>query len=279
MIEKLSNSWKLFKASLAVLSSDKELMIFPILSSLGTIIITLSFALPFILGGFFDTAFMGKISPFVWMVTFAFYVVQYCVVFFANTALVGAAHIRLQGGDPTVGDGFRIAGSRFGPILGYALIAATVGVIMQIFNRKSKGFGRLIVSLVGFAWNIATYLVVPVLAIEGIGPIEAIKRSVSLLKATWGEQLAGNYGLGLIFGIAYFVVFAVSLPIIILALSQQLWVMAAVLFVIFLIVLVLMGLLNASLTGIYSAAVYEYAVSGKTSAFFEKDMVTKAFQG
>ena len=279
MIEKLSNSWKLFKASLAVLSADKELLIFPILSAIGTTILTASFALPFILGGVFDTAFMGKIQPFVWLVTFGFYVFQYCVVFFANTALVGAAHIRLQGGDPTVADGFRIAWSRFGPILGYALIAATVGMILQIFNKKGKGFARMIVSLIGFAWNVATYLVVPVLAIEGVGPIEAIKRSVALLKATWGEQLTGNYGLGFLFGLVYLAAFLLAIPIVILALSQQLWVIAAVVVGLFVLVLILIGLLHASLNGIYSAAVYEYAVTGKTSSFFESQMVTKAFQG
>ncbi len=74
------------------------------------------------------------------VVAFLFYLVQYVVIFYANTALVGAAMIRLNGGDPTVRDGFRIANSRFGAIIGYALIAATVGMILKALIPK-KGNG------------------------------------------------------------------------------------------------------------------------------------------
>ena len=103
------------------------------------------------------------------------------MIFFCNTALVGAALIRLRGGDPTVADGFRIAASRVGPILGYALIAATVGMVLRAISERSGFLGRLVVSLVGFAWNLATFLVVPVLVVEDVGPIEAVQRSASYL--------------------------------------------------------------------------------------------------
>ena len=100
-------------------------------------------------------------------------------------------------------DGIDVALKNFGPILGYAVIASTVGVILKSINDRSKGFGRFITSLIGTAWNVATYLVVPILAVEGIGPIEAVKRSVELLKRTWGEQIVGNMGIGAITGIGF----------------------------------------------------------------------------
>ncbi len=277
MIEKLTNSWTLFKASLRVLSADKELLIFPIISAIGTMLITATFFLPFILAQGLDTVFLGKIQPFYWVILFLFYVVQYTVVFFANTALVGAANIRLQGGDPSIGDGFRIAFSRFGAILGYAVIAATVGMILKAFSEKKSGFARLVISLIGFAWNIATYLVVPVLAIEGIGPIEAIKRSAGLLKRTWGEQIAGNFGVGAIFTIVNLVILVIFIPLMILAGINQIWVLLGVLAFILVTLLILSGLMNASLSGIYSAAVYQYAVNGTTNGFFEANMVRNAF--
>jgi hypothetical protein len=277
MIEKLTNSWSLFKASLKVLAADKELVIFPILSAIGTLLVTATFFLPFLFANGMDGFFLGRFQPFYWIVLFLFYVVQYTVVFFANTALVGAANIRLQGGDPTISDGFRIAWSRFGPIVGYALIAATVGMILNAISRQKKGLARMIVSLIGFAWNVATYLVVPVLAIEGIGPIDAIKRSVSLLKKTWGEQIAGNFGLGAIFGIFNVLVLIVFVPLGVLAAMNQAWAILAGLVLIVFTILILSGLLNASLTGIYSAAVYQYAVTGKSNGFFEPKMVQEAF--
>jgi hypothetical protein len=277
MIEKITNSWNLFKASLRVLSADKELLVFPILSGIGTMIITATFFLPFLFSQGMDSVFLGKIQPFYWIVLFLFYVVQYTVVFFANTALVGAANIRLQGGDPTIGDGLRIAGSRFGSILGYALIAATVGMILKAFSKRGRGFGRMVVGLIGFAWNIATYLVVPVLAIEGIGPIDAIKRSANLLKKTWGEQIAGNFGVGAIFTLFNLLVIFLFVPLIILAAINQIWVLMGVLIFLFVTILVLSGLMSSSLNGIYSAAVYQYAVNGTTNGFFDTGMVQNAF--
>src|SRR5512135_2733488 len=172
MFTRLSNSWELLKASARVLLADKELVVFPIFSTIGVLLVTLTFALPVFFSNFFDRAlFGGRIEALGLVVAFLFYVVQYTVIFFANTALVGAAMIRLRGGDPTVSDGFRIAGSRMGPIIGYALIAATVGMILRAISKRSNGIGRLIVSLVGLAWNVATYLVVPVLAVENVGPL------------------------------------------------------------------------------------------------------------
>ena len=118
--------------------------------------------------------------------------------------------IRLRGGDPTVSDGIKIATKNFVSILGYALIAATVGMILRWLSERSKGLGRFVISLIGMAWNVGTYLVVPVLAVEGVGPIEAIKRSVSYLKKTWGEQIIGNVGIGAVVGLATLIVILVG---------------------------------------------------------------------
>ena len=91
-------------------------------------------------------------------------------------------------GDPTVKDGFRIANSRFGAIIGYALISATVGMILKALQRQ-KGLVRIVTSILGMAWTLGhPPWVVPILAVEGIGPIAAIKQSVSLLRKTWCER-------------------------------------------------------------------------------------------
>ncbi len=146
-MDRLKNSWELVKASARVLAQDKELMVFPFISSLGVILVSLTFALPLFLAGRVENLIEGG-GQVAWMaVLFLFYLVQYTVIFFANTALVGAALIRLRGGDPTLGDGFRIAFSRMGPILGYALVAATVGMILKALSRKRSGLVRTASSL------------------------------------------------------------------------------------------------------------------------------------
>jgi len=278
MFDKISNSWRLVKASAAVLSADKELMIFPIISVIGTIIVTLTFAFPLFLSGLIETMLGGAGQIVGIIVLFLFYMVQYFVIFFCNTALVGAALIRLNGGDPTVGDGFRIALKHAPSILGYALISATVGMILRWLSERGGMLGRIVVSLIGFAWNIATYLVVPVLVVEEVGPVEAIKRSAGLLRKTWGEQLVGNFGLGAVFGLITFGLILLMIPLIMVAAALENFVLIIGVIVLFVMGFVLLGLVNSALSGIYAAAVYNYAANGKTGDFFDPALIKNAFR-
>lgn len=279
MFEKLTNSWQLVKASGRVLWADKELLVFPIASSIALFFVSAAFIVPMIFSGLFDALFSQNAQIGGLIVGFAFYVVQYTVIIFANTALVGAAMIRLEGGDPTVMDGVRIALKNFVNILGYAVIAATVGLILQRLSERREGIGRFIVSLVGMAWNLATFLVVPILAVEGLNPLEAVKRSGALLKKTWGEQLAGNFGLGAVTGLAFMVAILLGGGAIVaaVALALPVWAIGALVAGLVLL-LVLLGLVSATLNGIYTAAVYQYAVSGETGEWFNAALVQNAFK-
>ena len=280
MFQRLSNSWELVKASAAVLRSDKELVIFPIVSAVGSVIVLATFAIPMFLAGMFDSMYVdGKgFQPLGMLVAFLFYLVQYTVIFFANTALVGAALIRLRGGDPTVADGFRIASQRLGPILGYALISATVGMGLRAIAERAGFIGRIVISLIGFAWNIATYLVVPVLAAEDIGPIDAVKRSTQLLKRTWGEQLVGNAGVGAVFGLMMFGVFLIGIPLIVLAAISESLALVGIAVLLVVLAALALGVISSTLTGIYSAAVYRFAAEGEVAGGFSADMIQSAFR-
>jgi hypothetical protein len=280
MFQRLSNSWELVKASTAVLRSDKELIVFPIVSAIGSLIVLATFAIPMFLAGVFDSMYVDGegFQPLGMLVAFLFYLVQYTVIFFANTALVGAALIRLRGGDPTVADGFRIASQRMGPILGYALISATVGMVLRAIAERTGFIGRIVISLIGFAWNIATYLVVPVLAAEEIGPIDAVKRSTQLLKRTWGEQLVGNAGVSAVFGLMMFGVFLIGIPLIVLAAVSESLVLVGIAVLLVVLTTLALGVISSTLTGIYSAAVYRFAAEGEIAGGFSAEMIHSAFR-
>jgi hypothetical protein len=279
MFQRFSNSWALVKASANVLSADKELMVFPVISALLSLLVLVTFAVPSVLAGLFDASVIADSGFPVagYIVGFLFYVVQYFVIFFCNTALVGAALIRLRGGDPTVKDGFQIAMSRVGPILGYAMIAATVGMILRAISERSGALGRIVVSLIGLAWNVATFLVVPVLAAENIGPIEAVKRSSAYLRKTWGEQIVGTAGMGLVFGLLSFGTFVTFIALFIGAATTQSAPLMAAVGVGMILALMGLALVSSTLGGIYAAALYRYAAEGDAGAFFSPDMVKGAF--
>ena len=278
MFARLRNSWALVKASAAVLRSDKELIVFPIVSTIALALVTITFILPMIAAGLFDDMFTGESRILGYIVAFVYYTVNYTVIIFANSALVGAAMIRLKGGDPTLGDGFRIATERFGTILGYALISATVGLILKIISERGKRVGQIVANLGGMAWSLATYLAVPVLVVEKVGPLEAVKRSANLLKRTWGEQIAGNFGIGAVQGLAILLVFLLSVPFFILAGSAESLLISALTGVALVIAIVLISLIGSTLNGIYVAAVYRYAAEDDVGIFFDEQMVREAFR-
>jgi len=277
MFARISNSWSLVKASWAVLRADKELIIFPIIAFIGSIIVTITFAVPMALTRLFEGVNSGSSQITLAILVFLFYLVQYTIVIFANSALVGAAMIRLKGGDPTVGDGLHIASQHFGAILGYALIASTVGMVLRWLSERGL-LGRIVSSLFGLAWNIVTYLVVPILVVEGVGPIEAVKRSGALLKKTWGEQIVGNLGIGLVFTLIIFALILLFVPVIIAVAATKSAAVIISTIVLFVLVIIAFGLIGSALNGIYTAAVYRYATEGDAGTFFDTELVQNAFR-
>ena len=275
MFDKISRSWTLVKASAAVLRSDKELLLFPVISSLAALLVALTFMVPVFGLRLFEGGGIGVLGA---VVGFLFYLCQYFVIFFFNTALVGAAMIRLQGGDPSVADGLRIARSKAGVILGYAAIAATVGLLLQMVREKSGLIGKIVVGVVGMAWTLASFLVVPILVSRDVGPIEAIKESIELLKRTWGENVAGNVGIGLAFGLVTALVVVMVVALVIAAAAIGGGTLAVVVGVLGGLAIALVAVIQAALSGIYSAAVYRYAVDGHAPAGFGGPQLQAAFQ-
>jgi hypothetical protein len=274
MFEKFSRSWALAKASADVLRADKELLIFPVISSIAALLVAATFLIPIIGLNLFEG---GKTGPLGAIVGFIFYVCQYFVIFYFNVALVGAAMIRLEGGDPTVADGLRIAKSKIGVILGYAAIAATVGMILRMIQERAGFVGQIVAGIIGIGWTLATFLVVPVLVAQDVGPVDALKESASLLKKTWGENIIGTGGIGLAFGLIVFAVMVIG-GIIAVAASAVSPYLAIGLGVITLLAVLLLGVIQAALAGIYSAALYRYAVDGQAPAGFEGGNLALAFK-
>lgn len=274
MFEKFSRSWALMKASAAVLRADKELLWFPVISSIAAMIVGATFVVPSFLGGLFD----GGMGPVSIAVGFVFYVCQFTVIFFFNSALVGAALIRLEGGDPTVADGLRIARARFGAIVGYAVIAAVVGLLIRALEERSQWLGSLVARLLGAAWTVSTFLVVPVLVAQNVGPIDAIKESFNLLKRSWGENLIGSAGLGLAFGLIMTVVVLVGVGAVVAAALLSGTAAAFVVGGLFVALIIALAATQAALAGIYQAAVYRFAVDGRAPAGFEAAALEGAFR-
>jgi hypothetical protein len=268
-VGRIGRGWAMTKMSLRVIRKDKEILIFPVLSGLMTILILASF----VGGMFFTGGLSGADSESIKWVFYVFFAVFYFVSFFItiffNACMIGCATIRMNGGDPTVRDGFRIAGQNIGRILAWALFAATVGLIIRAIQKRVGFIGRLIMGAIGVVWTIVTYFVVPVLIYEQLGPWGAVKRSASILKKTWGEALVGNLGMGMIFGL-------LAIPGLLLiflgAYGVIAWGLAVgmSLFVIAIVYLIALAVVSTAAEAVLVAALYRFATTGNVSEEFQQ---------
>ena len=276
MAGRFSRSLDLAKASWSVVSADKELLLFPVLSVCALLLIVGSLAVPVLALGRFSPETAGD---GMYLSAFLFYVLSYFIALFFNTALVGAAMIRMDGGNPTLKDGLAIAWERVGKIFAYAVIAATVGMFLRAIEERVGWLGQIVVKLVGVAWALATFMVVPILVTRDVGPVDAVKESAGLLKETWGENLIGNAGLSLVFMAAYFGLIVLGAICVVVAAMTKLPVLIGVTILACVIGFVFLMTLQATMQGVYSAALYRYATqNGAATPGFSNDLMALAFK-
>jgi len=280
MAGRFARSLALARASWSVIRADKELLWLPVLSVMALMLLVGSFVAPAVALGAFDAAAATGDPPAGFaLVAFVCYVLAYFVAIFFNTALVGAAMIRMDGGNPTLRDGLALARSRVGRIFGYAIIAATVGLLLRALEARVGWVGRFVVKLIGVAWTLATFLVVPVLVTRDVGPIDAVKASAALLRGTWGENLIGTVGLGLAFAAAYLVVLLAGGGLVLVALKAGLPFMTIVVLLLAIVALVVLSALQATMQGVYAAALYRHATEpGRPFAGFTPELMAVAFK-
>ncbi|HEX3913260.1 MAG TPA: DUF6159 family protein, partial [Steroidobacteraceae bacterium] len=271
-------------ASMEVLRADNALLVLPAISGVAVIAVAGGFVALAVSDGTFAAlreshsshgSVHGSVEFYAWL--FCWYVVQYFIIIFFNTALVGAAIALLGGERPSLGMALKLAASRIGPILGYAIISATVGVLLRAVAERLGLIGRLIEGAVGLAWTAATFLVVPILAAEDVGPWQAIERSTVLLRKTWGENLIGNAGISLVMSMITGAITLVGFGGAMLLFQRGYAVLAVALAAAAITALLLAILIASALSGIYAAAVYYFSVVGKAPVDFDGDLIRDAF--
>jgi hypothetical protein len=282
MFERISNGFSLAGSTWRVLTRDKHLIAFPLVSGFMFLLVMISFAVPLATlvdwNQFQQQLQANKNKPPVWVyaVSFAFYFCTYFVMIFCNSALISCAMLRFNGETPTLADGFRMAMARLPQIFAWALVSATVGVLLNVIENVHEKVGEIVAWLLGSAWSIMTFFVVPVLVVEKVGPMQAVGRSLSLLRKTWGEALVGNMGLN-------FILFLLFIPIIlvflvgIVVLVQGMVPVGIALLVVAGILFLLHMAVSSALHTIFLAALYQYAADDRVPEGFDRNVMEGAF--
>lgn len=260
-------SKQLARASWAVLKEDKELMVLPLLSGIASLAVMATFLVPIFatsrttdaLGN--ETSNLGVVQVLLFFLMYA--VLAYVTIFF-RTALLCGADERMRGGNPSLASALGGAGQRAGRILPWAIVSATVSVILRGLEQRSGLLGRLVIGMVGLAWTVVTFLVLPILVFENVGVSDAVRRSALLLKATWGENLIVNGGIGLLsvllllpaFGLwSLGVMLGSAGSMVVLGAWAMVWVVAVVCW-------------SSAMSAVFQLALYRFAVDGQAPGAF-----------
>lgn len=277
---RIARTLELIGESFTILMADKELLWFPIFSGIACIAVSVVMlsggALAFLPQLRAMSAAPGgrpALSQWMWLWLILFYLVNYFIVIFFNVALVGVAYDRVSGGHADLNDGLQIAWKRVGVIFQWALLDATVGILLRMIEERVGWLGRLTTDMVGIAWNLATYFIVPILAMEDLSPASALSRSAELFRETWGEEVAGGFSFGLIFTLLGLP--GVLLPIYGAAHGRNEEITGVVLAVIYWL---LLAAVSSAVQGVFCAALYRYATTKDAPPGFDSGSLQGAWR-
>lgn len=272
-------SLQLVKESFEVLKKDKEMMLFPLISGSLILSLLLFFIVPLIQEG------ANAIPVHAYPIVFVYYIVSYFIAIFFNTGLMTCAYIRLNGGNPRFKDGFENAEKHIGKIFMWAVLSATIGIILRILGNISKDLGKTLGSVFDIAWSLLAFFVVPVMIFENMSVPDSIKKSAYLSKRTWGENIVAQASMGLVFLILSAVgtvlgiigIFAL-IPIAVTATTSAAFSLFFSVFALVAVYLVVLLIINSSLDGIFATALYIYATTGRVPLPYNPEIIKNAFR-
>jgi hypothetical protein len=289
MLQRFARGWGIAKASWSVLKLHPKLLVLPVLSLAALIALLAVLALCVYASGLGHQ--LGRLgdaldhlhpeSALAYIVLFAVYFGCVAVGVFFNAALVFCTLEAFAGRTPSLRGGLATALGRLPQILAWALVASTVGLALNMVQnalRDRLGFlGSLLGGLFEFAWAVVTYFVIPVLVVDGVGPIEAVKRSSAILKRTWGESVAGGGGLG---AIAFLLLLpaVLVLGIVSATAGANLPIGLAIVLPVIVLYILALSLVFGTLGSIFRTGAYIYATTGQAPSHMDPALLQGAFR-
>lgn len=207
MLEVLQRSWVLTKLTFRVMAQDKEMLLFPLLAGVSSLVLAAALLVPTVLSRLASAGgqSVGALGALDYLLLAATYFGLAFIATFFNVCVVHTTKARFEGSDATFTDSLRFALSRVPLIAAWSAVAATVGLVLRALHRAAEragGTGELVLgvltSVLGMAWTVVTLFVVPGMVYRGLGPLAAIRDSVAAVRRTWGESLVRHFGLGVV---------------------------------------------------------------------------------
>jgi hypothetical protein len=281
-----SRSWLLTKLTFGVINKDRELLWFALLSFIFSTLFSIAMVVPAVIPALLENGVSQEsLEVYHYIIIFLTYFGLAFIATFFNVCVVYTTKVRFEGGNATFGESLKFGFSRLGLIFQWSLIAASVGLILRLLDNLAERFGkigeivmRIIIGMLGLAWSILTIFVVPVLVYEGLGPIDAIKKSAQVIKHTWGESLIKSIGLGLVQFLVFALIILLSggLTYVLSSAFQEMGLLIGIGVGVLMVLLV--GLIFSVASTIFNTALYVYANNNIIASGFNEEIVKGAFR-
>jgi hypothetical protein len=290
MAGRIQRSLAMVRASSAVLKRYPRLMILPLLSAVALVGAAAAMMVAFIVnaGSFqhagellhhFDFELNSHSLPALVGLAAVGWLLGGISLYF-NAALVFCVLRCFAGQPPSIRDGLTACLARLPQIIGWAFVSSIIGGIISFVEGVLKdklGFlGDVVGGLFNIGWAVVTYFVLPVLVVEGIGPVAAIKRSSALLRQSWGEAVVGSGGLGILSLVASVPALLLIAACVAMAIATGIGAVAAALFGVAIVYLLGMTVVFGTLGAIFRTGLYVYATTGQ--APLDEALMKSAFQ-
>ena len=277
MFERIRRGWELTKKAWGVVRSNPGIARFPVYGGLLAALwmIVLGGAGALVLAQ--DEADVTLQVAGGVLIAVGAYLATFSVVFF-NVALAAAADRALAGHQPDLAAARAVAMSRFSAIAGWAIISVAVSALLALIRDRAGAAGGLLAAIGGTIWSLVTFLVVPVLALEQIGPVDAMKRSAKLFRQRWGQQITGNLVIGGIAGLVMIVGVLLAAGGIALIVSESVAGVAggAVLLAVGVVVAIAAAVFSGAVRGVFGVALYHYVADDTAVGPFSSDDLESA---
>jgi hypothetical protein len=209
----------------------------------------------------------------------ALYLVSMFVVTFTNVAFYHEILSALRGGDASVQRGLSFAATKWKSVLLWTLLAGAVGIIIRMIEEKFSFVARWVARLLGAAWSVACIFVIPILVENSsANPVESLKKSALLLKRTWGETIIGYAGLALGNLIIFVLSVVIFLGCLFYGVSQDVILAPALISAAWLLLIFAYAYLMSVASQVYRGALYLFAAEGAVVSGFTPDLLNAAWK-
>lgn len=285
-------SWLLFRSSLQVMNQNRKLLLFPLITTIASIIIVLFFLAPAVwhsaVGGrelvYFDNTpqHQWHLTPVGYVCAAVLYMIAMFVATFCNVAFYSQIMSALSGEAASVGAGFAFAKTRIRSIIIWSLFAGAIGILISTLERRFGWVGRIVLRIIGMVWSVASSFAIPVIiSEEDSNPIHILKNSADTIKKTWGELLVGYVGIRLgglvilVLMVPLIVVFTFFTTFIHSTVSPLILISGITLWM---LVIFSVSYLTSVANDIFRCALYLYASKGIVTPAYSADVMNSAWK-